>query len=437
MDGKTQKSDRRLKLKAWHLALAALVLLVGSTRLYVAVQRRAIERRLEALRAAGYPTGFAELAEYEKLPPGVPNAAEIYARAFAAFVPPADWTALPSWVPGSLPPRGAPLAEPMVQAISAWQAANAGCLALLHEAAASEHCRFEWDYSKIPTDLSAIGDCARLLQTQTLFWTDQGRIEDAILCLKDGLRLGGTLRRQPLAVNSLAGNHYNTMALRSLERTLSRAAPTDRQLRELSDVLATIAEAPGLIDTMITERALMLGNCERFFSTGGPRPGSLMFWVPAARERALADIMDYMEACIAAARLPAPQRPARFRAIRKEVEDLSVLHPVVKTLVPGVSPIAERDLIFRTRLDLARAALAVEQYRLATGALPIALEALVPQYLKEVPLDPFDGRAIRYTRETPGYVLYSVGADGQDHGGREETEASGQMPCDLCFIVTR
>ena len=437
MDDEAQKQDRRFKWKGRHLALAALVLLVGAISLYVAVRRDATERRLEALRAAGYPTGFAELAQYNRPPQGAPNAADTYMRAFAAFVPPADWTALPSWTPTGLLRRGEPLPEGMVKAISECQAANEECLALVHEAAGIEHCRYDWDYSGLWPHLSTIGDCARLLQDKALLCAHRGQIEAAMVCVLDGLRLGGALRRQPLVVSSLAGSHYCAIALRSLERILSRAAVTDRQLRELSDVLAAIADSPGLVDTMITERGFMLGNCERFFATKGLRSGSAIRWLPGAKERALTDILDYMEACVEAARLPGTRRMARFHEIRQEVEGLSALHTVVKALVPMMGRIAERDLVFRTRLDLARTALAVERYRLASRTLPATLDVLVPQYLKEVPLDPFDGRPIRYTLPTSGYVLYSVDTDGQDNGGCEQAEDESTAPCDLCFIVTR
>ncbi len=437
MDGNAQKQNRRFKLKRWHLALAALVLLVGSERLYIAVERGRIERRLQALRAAGHPTSFAELAAYHRPPEGVPNAADIYMRAFAAFVPPASWADLPFWTPTGVPQRGEPLPEHMVQATSESLAANEGCLALLHEAAGIEHCRYDWDYSRIWPYLSAVGDCARLLQAKALLCADRGQVGDAIRCVEDGLRLGEALRGQPLSVHSLAGNHYNTLALRSLEKILSRVAPTDRQLRELTDVLPTIADSSGLADAMITERCLMIENCARLFSTRGLRPGGVVYWLPGAKERALADILHYMAACVEAARLPRTQRMARFHEIRQEVQDLSVLHAVVKGMVPRMDWVAVHDLECRTHLDLARVALAVERYRLATGALPAALDALVPQYLNEVPLDPFDNQPIRYRRTEPGYLLYSVDADGQDNGGREQIEEGSEVPYDLCFIVTR
>ena len=44
---------------------------------------------------------------------------------------------------------------------------------------------------------------------------------------------------------------------------------------------------------------------------------------------------------------------------------------------------------------MARTALAIQRYRLATGRLPASLEELVPRYIKDVPIDPFDGRPSR------------------------------------------
>ena len=54
--------------------------------------------------------------------------------------------------------------------------------------------------------------------------------------------------------------------------------------------------------------------------------------------------------------------------------------------------------------------LAAEEFRRDKGGYPAALEELVPDYLPEVPKDPFDdGRPIKYNPETR--VLYTVGPD--------------------------
>jgi hypothetical protein len=49
------------------------------------------------------------------------------------------------------------------------------------------------------------------------------------------------------------------------------------------------------------------------------------------------------------------------------------------------------------------------------GALPPSLDALVPEYLDEVPRDPHDGKPLRYSAEKR--IVYSVGMDGKDSGG--------------------
>jgi hypothetical protein len=64
------------------------------------------------------------------------------------------------------------------------------------------------------------------------------------------------------------------------------------------------------------------------------------------------------------------------------------------------------------------AGLAVERYRLANGRWPDALEQAVPKFLASVPLDPYDGKPLRFRRLEDGVVVYSVGPDGQDDGGK-------------------
>jgi hypothetical protein len=62
--------------------------------------------------------------------------------------------------------------------------------------------------------------------------------------------------------------------------------------------------------------------------------------------------------------------------------------------------------------------IAVERYRRSNNRWPDALTDLVPAYLPKVPLDPFDGTLLRYHRFDDGVVIYSVGPDGQDNGGK-------------------
>lgn len=62
--------------------------------------------------------------------------------------------------------------------------------------------------------------------------------------------------------------------------------------------------------------------------------------------------------------------------------------------------------------------LALRAYKLDHGTYPATLQALVPQYLPAVPADPFAAAPLRYHLQGNRYILYSVGPDGKDDGGK-------------------
>jgi hypothetical protein len=79
-------------------------------------------------------------------------------------------------------------------------------------------------------------------------------------------------------------------------------------------------------------------------------------------------------------------------------------------------------------------------FRLARGKLPERLTELVPQFLPDVPIDPFDGKPLRYHHLAKGYVIYSIGIDGHDGGGKEKPanwKPGDKTNYDLTFTVER
>jgi hypothetical protein len=63
-------------------------------------------------------------------------------------------------------------------------------------------------------------------------------------------------------------------------------------------------------------------------------------------------------------------------------------------------------------------------YRLEHSRHPATLAALVPSYLKRLPNDPFAlAGPLRYEPVRSKYVLYSVGPDSKDDGGRPIVDA--------------
>jgi len=61
--------------------------------------------------------------------------------------------------------------------------------------------------------------------------------------------------------------------------------------------------------------------------------------------------------------------------------------------------------------------LGLEVFKSKTGEYPEVLAELVPSILPSLPIDPYDGRAVRFMKKGRRYQFYSVGPDGKDSEG--------------------
>ena len=87
-------------------------------------------------------------------------------------------------------------------------------------------------------------------------------------------------------------------------------------------------------------------------------------------------------------------------------------------VIPGMSNAAYKSVQRLFLLRGARVFLAVDLYNRKYGKLPAAAGDLLPEFLPEVPLDPFDGKPIRFKPGENGtWKVYSVGRNGVDDGG--------------------
>ena len=78
---------------------------------------------------------------------------------------------------------------------------------------------------------------------------------------------------------------------------------------------------------------------------------------------------------------------------------------------------AKQATIARTRAFAARLGLALAAYKEQTGSYPDDLTALVPDFIDEIPLDPFTGNPFIYRTEGVSFILYSLGPNLTDDGG--------------------
>lgn len=145
--------------------------------------------------------------------------------------------------------------------------------------------------------------------------------------------------------------------------------------------------------------------------------------VAAARQETYRERIEMLEPLLAemdSARAAAARSPRMLVPPLTEDRQQVTRHAATAIIQMMTSP---DDLLLNetraeARLRQLRIAFMLAAYRAERGAYPEALDELSPDYLTEIPLDPFLDEPFHYERTATGYRLYSVGDNMIDDGGR-------------------
>jgi len=127
----------------------------------------------------------------------------------------------------------------------------------------------------------------------------------------------------------------------------------------------------------------------------------------------------------AATNLKLPMRDADWRAVQDERNTRGLLLDTRGAIADyrRVQETVERSL---GRRDGLLVGIALEVFRREHGKYPESLSDLVPQLLPEVPADRITGEPVRFRIVNSQPLVYSVGADRKDDGGRPARAKSSQ-----------
>jgi hypothetical protein len=88
------------------------------------------------------------------------------------------------------------------------------------------------------------------------------------------------------------------------------------------------------------------------------------------------------------------------------------------------------------RFDLTKLGFALVAYRSDHDSYPAKLAELAPKYVAEIPKDVFNDLELHYKLDGEGYVIYSVGPNGVDDGGKGMDDAkNGESWDDIALAV--
>lgn len=431
---RTPDTPRSRKIFWIKLLSAMAVILAGTFVLYRVVAIRALNQRVEAVRASGYPIEPEELNAWYPVPEGE-NAADMYERAFRAT--PADdkseGVPFVSTIPGYVP--GQPLDEEMAARIEAFLTQHADMLALLEEAARIEGSRFPGDYKEgINLLLPHLGQMrrgARILKVQSIYDLHLGEHDRAIDRCITILAMSRAFEREPILITGLVNISIQMLAYEQIELLIATGRVSDAKLQELALTIEPIDMDRMMLRTMVGERCI--GHAA--FNDAGLLAG----WSPfggkfgraglaAYRTAGLMDIdhscyLDIMQAHIDYAENPMWPVPTAL----DEDESIPRICIMSRQLLPALSSAYNAFFKCEARRRTILTAIAAERYRQQHGSLPAQLSDLVPDYLDAVPEDPFTRDPLRYRVEDAGAIIYSIGSDNTDNDGRARDDEGNTM----------
>ncbi len=453
---KSAEKPRR-KWKVLQTLVILLVIIIAGFAVFRLVLRSRLNARLDAIRADGYPATCAELDAWYTIPESAENAADTFIDSFShldKWEEDEERKLLPVVGQAKLPLRTEPLAEETKALITEYLADNQQALELLHKGAAIEHSRYPVDLSKgfeiLLPDLSNIRAGAFLLKLEAVLHAENDKPEQAVDSITSAFGLARSLSKEPVLVSQLVRIACQALAVSTLEHTINRTEFTDEQLIDLSQSLVNVGNPSAMIRAFAGERCMGVSilkmpaaKIPSMLSIASNRPhllGALV--ISLYRFAGLADMdaiiyLDLMNDYMKAIQLPPQQRQEAADAVDTKFDETSRIHMLVHVIMPALSRCTTIDLRTAATLRTARAGLAIQRYRLAAGKLPDNLAELIPTYLDAVPKDPFDGKELRYKKLETGFVVYSIGEDGNDDGGKEKPRkrTSPPAPWDVTFIV--
>ncbi|MBX3357744.1 MAG: hypothetical protein KF745_04880 [Phycisphaeraceae bacterium] len=304
-------------------------------------------------------------------------------------------------------------------------------------------------------ELGSARDLARMNVARMAIANRTGDRAERLAAFEQNLVMVRALASQPILISRLTGAAISALTLGELKSEMMSTRFSADELAEILGVMdRQLGAVPPLSVVLNGERLFSLDTIQWTHTDNGHGDGTLIYSKldglqnpsPAAPGMArltshpIVNVMgllypskadstakanEFFDNAAVLADLPRSKRAAHPFRIDAFADNLPRGYVLLKLLLPAIDRTISSNDIFLAEVAGVRAMVAVEMYRARHGQLPLTLDALVPEILPSLPIDPFSGSPFGYRlvddpasdRFGRGYLLYSVGLDGEDDQG--------------------
>ncbi len=290
----------------------------------------------------------------------------------------------------------------------------------------------------------------RLLWFSAHYHFTAGNHNEAIEATRDLLTLGQASGQFPNVLSVVVGQATQGVACQLVEDVAARLLVGVEQANTDAMTTSRVAE---LIRALLDERGLKAAWVQQCYgdrsfpiatidsagawgaTVGGVSPQELWDEVINWLERPILELdaaRQMRQDTRAADAGVQPSYPDAVSVFAADTVPQSLVHSYSRPFTGGGAGASARslELFFRVRVmrRMAAVALAIRLYVVDHGIRPATLDMLAPDYLSEVPVDLFSavGAPLGYKPDANRPVIYSVGRDGNDHGGVEARKPDGR-----------
>jgi RNA polymerase sigma factor (sigma-70 family) len=448
-----------LKIMAWTKAKiaavtgAALILTTGTS--IVAIKAVHSERVIH-LPADALPQTLAELNAWYVEPPAGQNAATFNLQGIRARqISGADQNAnLPILGKLPTPSPGAPLPVPVKSALATFVQRNRAALQFFAQGAQYEQSRYPIDFNQgqkmqMP-HLQKIKSGTQMTEMAAILDAEDKQGKQAADDVLLTLALARSLKAEPMLISQLVREASVAIATAALEQVINRVTLPPESLSELSKAFQNMedydARGEGFNRSLIGEKVMVMAafknanlqDLTAFAASDATDEQRQQMARHLKQPGGLKDEEDYLkttfEQFLTARKEDFPGRLKNAAAIQQHAaEATNGVLLLNNSWLTGYAGLVSKEAGGLANLRLALTAVALEQFRAGhNNRYPAILSELTPDYLSATPLDPFDGQPLRYRQQGAGYVLYSIGPDLKDDGGKRMKGKDG----DMVFSVT-
>jgi hypothetical protein len=479
---KTKDREPMDKTVKWWLIIFSLVmLLILGLWANKSMLKDRVAAKLDDIRATGYPATCDELEKWYKYPPTGQNAADIVIEAMShlikwqpkdipkdfdvesiqknleAQIPaistpdpnkpkqrkerllPKDWDKqnarlLPLIGEAELPEPSEPLPPIIKRSIEDYLKENDQTLKLLRQAATIKQSRYPTDWSEgidaLKPNFIEITHSAKLLTLQTIAHIENNHPDLAINSFITSKALAATLNEEPTLIAFAVKNLSQSLNLTTLEYLFSKTSLNENQLAIIDNTIIEMLNESDMTTALVGERCWISNAVEETETRNGfsgiPSIEVILIKATGLLEMDYIRYLDSVRERLDNMKLPWSDRLIAAKNIEADIGPPSKYRIISSFQMPSFTRAIQSHARVDAQLAAAHTAVALERYRLANNSLPDDLAQLVPTYIEKIPIDPFDGRPLRYKKLSPqpGYTIYSIGTDEHDDLGDKSSDAT-------------